>query len=238
MLDRTNTLGRLREFGWLGATPPSFRDAVLDLCTIHDFDKGTWIYRADEVGDGLWGVAEGGVHVEFTQGSASPRIGVFGGAGFWTGEGSLLDRKPRTIGIRTTRLSRMLHLSQNAFLTVAAEQPDAWRWVGLLTFMHMVNLIGLREDLCLRDPEARVMATLFRMTASHWGGPRDDTSVARSGVSLDLNQTELAEMCNVSRAFLAQVLAELKRSGIVEPGYGSLHIPDPSALRRRIRIEH
>jgi CRP-like cAMP-binding protein len=237
MLHRTSAISRLRDFGWLAATPSAFRDAVLDRCTIHDYDKGDWVYRTEQPGDGLWGVSHGGVHVEFTQGSLTPRVGIFGGAGFWTGEGSLLAGEPRTIGIRTTRPTRMLHLSHKSFLAVANEIPDAWRWVGLLTFMHMVNLIGLREDLCLRDPEARVIATLVRMTASHWGGPPEYAPDNGEGVALDLNQSELAEMCNVSRAFMAQVLADLKRSGLVEPGYGSIHIPDPSALRRRVSVE-
>ncbi|MFN0116217.1 MAG: Crp/Fnr family transcriptional regulator [Paracoccaceae bacterium] len=238
MLDRGTGIRKLKEVGWLAATPQPFRDAVVNRCAFRDFAKGEWIYHFGEVGDGLWGVVDGGVHVEFTQGIHAPRTGIFATAGFWTGEGSLIAREPRTVGIRATRPTLMAHLSQAAFFSIAAEQPEAWRWVGLLAFFHMVNLIGLREDLCLREPEARVVATLCRMTASHWGGPGDMSVTNGKGATIDLNQGDLAELCNVSRAYLAHLFSGLKREGLVEPGYGSVRVPNPAALRGRLNVEN
>lgn len=233
MLDRNSAVTRLCSLGWLAATPPAFRDAVVDRLGFHVFEKGQWIYRFGETGNGLWGVIEGGLQVEFTRGVHSSRTGVFAGAGFWIGEGSLIAREPRGTGLRATRKTQMAQLSQKAFLAIAAERPDAWRWIGLLTFFHLVSLIGLREDLCLREPEMRVIATLFRMCQPHWGGPGTGPDTPNERVTIDLSQSDLAELCNVSRAFLADLLATLKREGLVEPGYGCLHILSPEALRSR-----
>jgi hypothetical protein len=132
----------------------------------------------------------------------------------------------------------MIHLSQKAFVTIAAAHGEAWRWVGLLTFFHMVSIIGLREDLCLKNPGMRVLATLSRMTGPHWGGPPQTDDGSGPGVTIDVSQGDLAELCNVSRAFLSGILAALKEEGLVEPGYGSIRFPDPGALRDRMMVEH
>lgn len=236
MLDRNAAIARLRTLGWLAATPAVFRDAVANRLGIYEFEKGQWIYRVGDTGDGLWGIIEGGLHIEFTQGVHTPRTGVFAGPGFWTGEGSLIAREPRTIGLRATRATQMAHLPHKAFLSIAADCPEAWRWVGLLAFYHLGGLIGLREDLCLREPEMRVTATLYRMCGAHWGGP--GPAAPDGPVTIDLSQTDLADLCNVSRAFLASLIAKLKREGLVEPGYGCIHILKPEMLQRRIERDH
>ncbi|MCV2868487.1 Crp/Fnr family transcriptional regulator [Defluviimonas sp. WL0002] len=234
-MDRKVGFALLRQCGWLAATSPEFQDAVLTRANYYTFEKGKWIYRPGDAGDGLWGIIDGGVHVVLTQGKDGPRAGVFASTGFWTGEGSLLAREPRTIGLRTTRETQMAHLPGRAFLTIAAEQPDAWRWVGLLTFFHMVGALSLREDLCIRDPEARVIASLCRMLTPHWGGPAINSGIENVEVTIDISQTELAELCNVSRSLLASLLAKLRQQGVIESGYGSITVLNPAALEQRLR---
>ncbi|WP_175482055.1 Crp/Fnr family transcriptional regulator [Gemmobacter aquatilis] len=225
----------MRQCGWLAATPVEFQDEVLKNSNFYTFEKAKWIYRPGDAGDGLWGVVEGGLHVILTQGVIAPRAGVFASTGFWTGEGSLLAREPRAIGLCTTRTTQMIHLPGRAFLTIAAKQPEAWRWVGLLTFFHMVGALGLREDLCLRDPEARVIAALCRMLTPHWGGPSIAGGLENTPVTIDISQTELADLCNVSRSFLASLLSTLKQQGLIEPGYGAITILQPTVLAQRLR---
>ncbi len=236
MVDRKVGYALLRQCGWLAATPQEFQDAVLQRSNFYTIGKGKWIYRPDDEGDGLWGVVDGGLHVILTQGIIAPRAGVFASTGFWTGEGSLLAREPRSIGLRTTRKSQMVHLPGRAFLSIAAEQPEAWRWLGLLTFFHMVGALGLREDLCLRDPGARVVASLCRMMNPQWGGPSIAGALRNTEVTIDISQTELADLCNVSRSLLAHLLAEMKREGLIEPGYGSITVLNPEALEKRLSV--
>lgn len=235
MLDRQVGYALLRQNGWLAATPTDFQDEVLKNANFYTFEKGRWIYRPEDEGDGLWGVVEGGLHVILTHGTQAPRSGIFASTGFWTGEGSLLLRQPRSIGLRTTRETQMVHLPSRAFLSIAARQPEAWRWVGLLTFFHMVGALGLREDLCLRDPEARVLASLCRMLTPHWGGPMMPGTSREMRVTIDINQTELADLCNVSRSLLASLLSTLKQQGLIEPGYGSITVLKPTELERRLQ---
>lgn len=234
MLERRVGYALLRQCGWLAATPVEFQDEVLRNANFYEFDKGKWIYRPGDAGDGLWGVVEGGLHVIFTHGVHGTRAGVFASTGFWTGEGSMLAREPRTIGLRTTRATQMVHLPGRAFLSIAAQLPDAWRWVGLLTFFHMVGALGLREDLCLRDPEARVLASLHRMLSPHWGGPAIAEDIKNTPVTIDISQSELAELCNVSRSLLASLLAALKKDGLIEPGYGTITVLQPTRLEDRL----
>jgi len=233
MHSRTD-LARLRDVGWLGATPSAFCDAVLARCHLRQVDKGAWVYRVGEQGDGLWGVVSGGLHVEFTQGYGAPGTGIFASTGFWVGEGSLLAREPRAVGLQATRPSVMAHLPRNAFLAIAAEDAEAWRWVGLLAFFHMRDIIALREDLCVRDPERRLIATILRMTGSHWGGPALDYASTVTEWDIDLSQGDLADLANVSRSLLARVLAALRSEGLIDTGYASIRILDVEGLRTRL----
>ncbi len=228
MLDRSIACEMVRQAGWLAETPPAFREAVLAESAVLPFDKGDWIYRSGDQGGGLWAVADGGIHVEFTQGASSPRFAIFASTGFWAGQATILTGSPRQIGLRATRPTVMLHLPRPAFLAIAATDPEAWRWIGILTFHHMVAVIGLREDATLRNPQDRVCATLTRMTQTQWGGPppRDQRSV-----TIDFSQEELADLCNVSRSFLATLLNRLRRDGLIDLAYRQVIIPDPARFR-------
>jgi CRP/FNR family cyclic AMP-dependent transcriptional regulator len=233
MLDRSVACEVMRHCGWLATTPTAFADSVIARSSVHAFDRGEWVYRHGEESGGLWGVADGGILVEFSDGVEAPRFAVFASVGFWTGEGTVLAGGQRHVGLRTTRPTQMIHLARKDFMTIVNEDAEAWRWVGVLTLSHMVSIIGLREDLSLRSPAARVLATLLRMTDTTWAGPppRD-----RGSILIDFSQEEMADLCNVSRSYLARILGGLRRDGLLALGYRQIEIRDVGGLRRRLNL--
>lgn len=234
MIDRHTTNDTLRRFGWLVETPPAFTELVLSRSSVSSFDKGEWLYRDGETGGGLWGVADGGVHLESSVGGKLSNLALYAAVGFWTGEASLITNGPRVIGLRAARSTIAYHLSRHAFRSICEEDPEAWRWVALLAMMHSVRLLGLRDDLMIRSPEERVVAVLARMSQSSWGGPSHHDG---GRVEIEFSQEALAESCNVSRTLMATVLARLKQENLIELGYRRLTVLDIDSLNDRHRAD-
>ena len=124
---RPHELDILATCGWLAVTPDAFREAVLDGCLLRTYRRNEAVYRAGDPPGGLCGLIRGGVAVELSPEDREPYIGTFARPGFWIGEGSVLTRAPRLIGIQALRESRLAHLSLSQWDALVESEPDAWR---------------------------------------------------------------------------------------------------------------
>jgi CRP-like cAMP-binding protein len=58
-------------------------------------------------------------------------------------------------------------------------------------------------------------------------------STAPGPVVLPITQSEIAEMCGLSRPTVQQALSGLEKRGLVRPGYRRIEIPEPDKLTLR-----
>lgn len=149
---RSRELDVLADAGWLVDTPVRFRDAVLDRCLIHRYRKGDAVYRTGDPPGGLYGLIEGSVGVELSPHDRAPYIGTFARPGFWIGEGSVLTRGPRYIGIRATRDSLLAYLPIPQWDAVVQSEPDAWRWFGFLALRNTLLALSVVDALMISVP--------------------------------------------------------------------------------------
>lgn len=128
--------------------------------------------------------------------------------------------------MRTTRPTLMMHISRSVFTAIAAEHPEAWRWVALLIASHLDGIIGLVEDIKIPNSRDRAVSILLRMCNTSWtvGYRPSDCSV-----TIDVTQGVLASLCGVSRSLLAVILAPLRSEGVIDLSYGHIHVPNPAA---------
>lgn len=211
--------------GWLTKTPPAFRAAVLSQCKLRSCAAGETIFSQGDVEVGLWGLASGTIGVELSGRHRDPSFAYFTGTGFWIGAHTLVTGAGRQVGLVALRPCQMLHLSGSAFLGIVQQDPEAWRWLAVLPLLQNALAFGTLEDLLIRDPRRRCAAVLLRLA-----GCRGPLAVSQPE-DIYVTQEQLAEMINLSRTSLGDILRAFERQGFLTRGYGKLSIDAPEMNR-------
>lgn len=221
----------LSSHGWLKLTPAEFQSSVFSRAKLCRFAKNEHIYHYGDEPGGLWGLASGAVAVDYPADFGRPTLVHIAHAGFWTGEASVITGGRRIIGLRATRDASLLHLSRSDFLAIAAVDPLAWRYLSLCVLGQSKLLLGYTQDLRIPRSEVRVIAVLLRL-----GGriSESDAGPDHGSSAIDLTQERLAELCNVSRARVAEILRRLVADGLVRLDYRSIAIADANGLLARM----
>ena len=212
--------------GWLAETPGLFRDAVLGRCRLRRYRRGDAIYRAGDPAGGIYGLIEGGVGVELSPDDRAPYIGTFARPGFWIGEGSVLTRGPRLIGIRATRDSVLAYLPLAQWDAIVRSDPEAWRWAALLALRSALLALAVADALMIPGAAERLAAILLVLSGQ--GAPGD----AAAPVTIDVSQDMLARMANLSRSSTGRLLQAFEASGLIESAYRQIRVIDQGGLRR------
>jgi CRP/FNR family cyclic AMP-dependent transcriptional regulator len=219
----------LKQHGWLADTPASFADNLLRRCQISSLARGATPFRMGEQPDGLRGVVAGGFAFEIAIHERGPHLAHVFRPGFWFGELEQFAGIPKISSITATRPSTILHLDQAAFNGLVTEEPESWRWVGLLASQHLELAIGVIDDATLREPAHRIVALLLRLA-----DVRKNDNPHDPQPEIDIKQIDLAHLATVSRSTVVSHLQDLERAGLIERDYGQLKLLDPARLRRCI----
>jgi CRP/FNR family cyclic AMP-dependent transcriptional regulator len=204
---------------------PALADRLLRACSVHDVPARTYLQHVSDDPGGMWCLVEGSLSVEFAFGMRDPQIGYILLSPVWAGEGGVISGVPRIVGLATTRRSVLLHLPLHQFVGIAHDEPLIWRWVATEQRLNVERSMGMVDALMVRSSEARIVAVLRQLGGCL--GPR-----ASAPRVLDLNQSRLASIANVSRTVLSPVLKTLESKGLIELGFGTITVNDPAALYR------
>lgn len=211
--------------GWLAETPVRFRDALLERCMTKRYERGEVVYRAGDPAGGLYGLVAGGIGVVLSPEHREPYIGTFARPGFWIGEGSVLTRAPRLIGIQALRESRLAHLSLSQWDALVESEPDAWRWFAHLVARNERLALAVADALMTRDSGQRLAAILLILSMHGAPAPADGS------VEIEASQDDLARLANLSRSSTGRILQRLEAAGIIRNAYRQVRLIDRDGLR-------
>lgn len=212
--------------GWLSQTPPGFRDAVLDRCTLKAFSAGATIYMTGDPPGGMYGLISGGLSVTIATGEEGPNYAHFLRPGAWFGEGPMISGRPRIAGFVASRSAELLHLPLHGIDEILRENPSSWRLFAGLVLGKLEVALGAIDDLMIQNSRKRLIALLLRL-----GGCRFHTPPGAGSIEVDVSQEDLARMANVSRATASAILRPLSDAGKVELLYRRVMILSPDGLR-------
>ena len=215
--------------GWLTKTPAPFREAVLSHCVLRDFATGDTIYAQGDRSGGLWGLAAGTVGVEVSGDHRNPSFAYFTGRGFWIGAHPLVLGTDRQVGLVALRPSSLLYLPSPSFHRIASDDPEAWRWLAVLPLMQTTLAFGVLDDLLIRDTRRRCAAVLLRLAGCRGPGAVSEPD------EIHVTQEQLAEMINMSRTALGEVLRWFEGRSLISRKYGKLTI-DNQKLETLLKI--
>ncbi len=204
--------------GWLSRTPSAFREAILSQTRLRSFDAGETVYSEGEASDGLWGLAQGMIGLERAGERRAPSFALLSGPGFWIGAQTLVHGPGRQVGLVALRPCRMLSLSGAAFHAIAQKDAEAWRWLAALPLSQNAVAFGVLDDLLIRESDRRCAAVLLRLAGCR--GPY----AQETPEDIFATQEQLAEMCNLSRTSLGDVLRSFEKGGLILRRYGRITV--------------
>jgi CRP/FNR family cyclic AMP-dependent transcriptional regulator len=190
------------------------------------FRKGQLLFMEDDPGESLIVLRQGSVGVFRTSATGERALlhvvrppGVLG-------EVSLLDGAPRSASAEAIERCTALALSRPAFLELVRVQPRILDAVLGSLGLLIRRLTEQNTDHVFLDLAGRVAKTLVRLAGN----------TAATIVTVELNQSQLAEMAGGSRQSVNQAIGSFAGRGWLRTEGRRIVITDLPSLRRRAGV--
>lgn len=184
------------------------------------------------VGDGPGGIhclISGSVRVSVASAESGPFFGHLMRPGTWIGEGPLITRQPRLVGLSAGRRSEVLLLPLPTIQSLLEAHPAGWHAIAMLTFVNLQTAVLALNDLMIRDDTKRLAATLLRLSGHRFVSPAE-----AEPIELDMSQEDLATMANLARSTTLAILHRFVEAELIRLDYRHIVILEPERLRRML----
>ncbi|WP_161957179.1 Crp/Fnr family transcriptional regulator [Aestuariivirga litoralis] len=220
MISREDVNTLAKSSGWLSKQPSEFQEALLSRCNLRRHVAGEIICNVGDRFTGMFGLVTGIMKIEFATPGQDLKIASVKQSNFWFGQASSLTREAHSVTVTVTKPSSILHISHERFEELMADASYA-RCFALLTVEHYYEAATALAHLLSDRTEHRI-ASRLALLAEKAGGV--------TPIELCVTQNDLAEMCNLSRSVVLQVLKRLEDRGIIQTAYRRIQISDPVSL--------
>lgn len=196
------------------------------------FPAGTRVFHEGDDSDACYIVKEGSFRVtrEHSDGRAITLATL--GPGEIFGELAMLDGDKRSASAEALTEGELLALPANDVRALLARHPEiSLKLVaGLVRRLRAANVRLSRQSFqTVPSRVAGILAQLSREAQDN-GGDADSSEE----VTIQMNQTDLAQLAGTSRESVSRFLAELERAGVVRSGRGRVTVLEPDKLRNYI----
>lgn len=202
---------------------PEVRQRVIAAAVPRTYRKGQLLFVENDPGDSLIVLKRGAVAVFRTAPSGERAVLAVLRPPEVFGEVSLLDGSPRSLSAEAIEDCSALALSRGAFMELVHSNPrilDAvMRSLGVL----IRRLTEQTADHVFLDLPGRVAKTLVRLAGDNQAPM----------VTIELNQSQLAEMAGGSRQSVNQAIGSFATRGWLRTEGRRIVVTDLPALRRR-----
>ena len=204
---------------WFARQPRHVQQALAAAGRWVTLSAGQWVYGEGDETTGLVIVTRGMLRLEAAVGERTILVGVAIAGGAF-GQSQRRGGGPRIVTARAGPASQVVTIGDAALERIGAELPVLWRAVSELVYGQLdASVHGLAQMLAL-PPRARIAARLL-LFADVGDAP--------------LSQTDLAELCGLSRKSTNAHLALLEAEGMIRRGYGSIRVLDTSRLKNLLQ---
>lgn len=210
--------------GWLSWQALEQRQRVLGLCRRIAFDAGEDIVHIGDDAGGIYGVLSGGVGSIAMTNITGPNLGHIMRPGDWFGVGPLLTGGKRTMTFRAMEEAEVVLVPLSSLRPLMAVDPTFAGMIARLTEDALKSTVTVACELLIKDAPRRLAATLLRVTAVLEG------IVSAYPQGFRISQTDLGEMCALSRNHTNRILSDLQAQGLVALSYNHIQIVDANRL--------
>ena len=220
-----NLLGRVPLFTEL--EPPEL-ERFSRVAVPRTFPKGTRVFHEGDHSDACYIIRGGSFRVtrEHPDGRAITLANL--GPGDIFGELAMLDGEVRSASVEALSDGELLALPAVDVRGLLARHPEITVKLvaALVRRLRQANERISRQS--FQTVPSRVAGVLSQLVAeeSPWRGGE--------GVTIRMNQSDLAQLAGTSRESVSRFLAELERAGVVQVGRGRVTVVEPPKLRNYI----
>jgi CRP/FNR family cyclic AMP-dependent transcriptional regulator len=212
----------------LSGLEPAELERIAQVAIPRSYPKGDRIFHEGDQSDACYVIRSGEVRVtrEHSDGRAIALATL--GPGELVGELAMLDGGVRSASLETLTDVDMLALA-------AADMRGLLERNAQITAKLVVALTRR-----LRDTNERISRQSFQTVPSRVAGvlsqlvSEDNAEQGRDGVTIRMNQADLAQLAGTSRESVSRFLAVLERAGVVRVGRGRVTVLEPPRLRSYI----
>jgi len=205
--------------------PTADLETIADFAVIKPLAKGAVLFREGEPSEGFYVVQRGAVNVHrVSPGGKEQVIHVFR-TGESFAEAALASDTGYPANARAVEAGAVLLIPRGPMLALLARRPDlALRMLGSMS-QHLRVLVGLLDDLTLKDVETRLLNWLVKRAPA--AGPAECRLELRS-----TKRTLAAELGTTSET-LSRTFARLRGAGLLRIERSAVVVRDLPALRTR-----
>ena len=212
----------------LSGLDPAELERIAQVAVPRSYPKGARVFHEGDESDACYVIREGEVRVtrEHSDGRAIALATL--GPGELVGELAMLDGGVRSASLEALTDIEMLAVS-------AADMRGLLERNAEITAKLVVALTKR-----LRETNERISRQSFQTVPSRVAGvlsqlvQEDDAEPGPHGVTIRMNQADLAQLAGTSRESVSRFLAVLDRAGVVRVGRGRVTVLEPPRLRAYI----
>ena len=191
------------------------------------FPANTRVFHEGDHSDACYIVRSGSFRVtrEHSDGRAITLATL--GPGDIFGELAMLDGEVRSASVEAADDGELLALPANDVRSLLARNPE----ITVKLVAALVRRLRAANERISRQSfqtvPSRVAGVLTQLVADEGAGPG-------TGVTIRMNQADLAQLAGTSRESVSRFLADLERAGVVRCGRGRVTVVEPAKLRNYI----
>lgn len=220
-----NTLRSCQLFA--GLSPQDLKD-VAAITVLRQLNKGDYLFREGEPSRGFYLVQQGAINVHRVGAGGKEQVIHVFRPGESFAEAALATETGYPANARAIESSQVLLVQKQAFIALLRRHPElALRMLGSMS-QHLRVLVGLLDDLTLKDVETRL---------ANWLVKRCPDRNSEQPVAVELTMTKrilAAELGTVSETF-SRTLAKFREQNLVKVKGKTVVVLSPARLLALLR---
>jgi len=206
--------------------PPDEVEAIAGFSTVRSLAKDDYLFHEGDPAEGFYVVQRGALNVHRVSAAGKEQVIYVFRTGESLAEASLAGRG-YPASARAIEASSVVVVPKGPFLALLARRPElALRMLGSMS-QHLRVLVGLVEDLTLKDVETRLLNWLVKRFPV--GTPAPAT------IKLDSTKRVLAAELATSSETLSRTFAKLRDEELIGVSGATVRVNDVAALHARFR---
>jgi CRP/FNR family transcriptional regulator, dissimilatory nitrate respiration regulator len=209
--------------------PASDLATIAGFATLRNLEKDAYLFHEGDPSEGFYVVQKGAINVHRVSAGGKEQVIYVFRAGESLAEASMAVERGYPANARAIEASSVIVVPKAPFLALLTRRPDlGLRMLGSMS-QHLRVLVGLVEDLTLKDVETRVINWLLRRC------PADAKPNEEIAITLTMTKRVLAAELGTSSETLSRTFARLRGEGLLQVKGDRLSVSDVVALRVRFR---